>query len=366
MDDSSRRLGNTREPDLLRHPERLAGLAQEPRLVRIDSTGENAEVERLLLERGFEDAAALDVSTLEPGQLADAPPARGQIVCPRQRHLGFLRYLKSLDAVFSERPRWRVLSPPQSIAELFDKRLTSRRYAKAGIPVPEAIDEVRSPEALRAKMRARGWEKVFVKLTCGSSASCLAIFRHAPVGRDTVMTTVERTDAGWFNSLRVRRIDKAAGIDELLGFLLREGSIVERAIPKARLKGKFMDLRVLVVDREPAFTLVRQNSHPITNLYLGGRRGDAKAFHKAVPLEELAAAMESCRRVGACHDSFQVAIDLLFEPGFRNHHVLEANAFGDLLPGLTRDGLSVYAWQIRAILRHSGQNLVDARSGLDC
>ncbi len=337
--------------DLLRAPERLADLTSEPRLVRIDSAGENVEVEQLLLERGFDDAAALGVSAVSPEALRERPPAQAQIVCPRQRHLGFLRYLDRLEAVFAERPQWRVLTPPTSIAELFDKRLTSRRYAEAGIPVPEVLDEVTSPEALRANMRGREWEQVFVKLTCGSSASCLAIFRHAPVGRDTLMTTIERTDNGWFNSLRVQRIDDREGIDEVLRFLLREGSIIERVVPKAKLDGAFMDLRVLVVDHEPAFTLVRQNSHPITNLHLGGRRGDPQAFHEAVPPEALAAAMESCRRVWACHDAFQVAVDVLFEPGFRHHRVVEANAFGDLLPGLTRDGLSVYAWQIREAVR---------------
>jgi len=30
-----------------------------------------------------------------------------------------------------------------------------------------------------------------------------------------------------------------------------------------------------------------------------------------------------------------VGVDLLFEPGFRRHHVLEVNAFGDGFPGWT-------------------------------
>jgi hypothetical protein len=30
----------------------------------------------------------------------------------------------------------------------------------------------------------------------------------------------------------------------------------------------------------------------------------------------------------------------------KSHVVLEANAFGDLLPNLERDGLSVYEWEI--------------------
>jgi hypothetical protein len=40
----------------------------------------------------------------------------------------------------------------------------------------------------------------------------------------------------------------------------------------------------------------------------------------------------------------------MFEPGLRAHRVIEGNAFGDLLPNLTRDGLDVYGWQIRRCL----------------
>ena len=43
-------------------------------------------------------------------------------------------------------------------------------------------------------------------------------------------------------------------------------------------------------------------------------------------------------------------VDLLYETGFRGPRVVEANAFGDLLPNLTREGLSPYGWEIRAAL----------------
>jgi hypothetical protein len=41
----------------------------------------------------------------------------------------------------------------------------------------------------------------------------------------------------------------------------------------------------------------------------------------------------------------------MYEAHFQGHRVLEANAFGDLLPGLRREGLSVYEWEIREALR---------------
>ena len=58
---------------------------------------------------------------------------------------------------------------------------------------------------------------LFVKLSSGSSASCLAFFHRDPDGREVVQTTMRRIDEGWFNSLRVQRVDGAARIDEVLG-----------------------------------------------------------------------------------------------------------------------------------------------------
>jgi len=337
--------------DLVDNPALLERVTDVPRLVRIDAAGENAAVERALLRLGYNQASAGAGGSLSPDTLAAIPEQRGQILAPHQHHLGFLSYLAALQEVFERRPSWRVLSPTRSIAELFDKRATSRRYAALGIPVPEVVPAVATPEELREAMRAVGVKAVFVKLSSGSSASCLAFYQLTGTARGVVQTTIRRMSSGWFNSLRVQRVERPDDVDEVLGFLLREGSQVERAVPKARLGKGFMDLRVLVVAGEPAFKVVRQNSHPITNLHLGGWRGDEGAFREAVPDDALAAAMASCIAVDAAHACFQLGVDLMFEPGFRAHRVLEANAFGDLLPRLQRDGLDVYQWQIRAAER---------------
>lgn len=63
------------------------------------------------------------------------------------------------------------------------------------------------------------------------------------------------------------------------------------------------------------------------------------------------AAMESCRKVASLYRSLHVGLDVMFEPGLERHRVIEANAFGDLLPNLTLDGLSVYEWEIREALK---------------
>lgn len=323
--------------------------AAEETIVRIDSAGENPDVEIAFLARGHEDAVAAGVASIAPRDIGRLPHDRGRILCPRQHHLGFVRALDELAALFRDRPRWRVLNPPRAIAELFDKRVTSRRYAERGIPVPRALDGAADRASLRARMDEADVATVYVKLSCGSSASCLGIY-HARGKDEWFMTTIEQADDGWFNSLRVRRVNERRRVGELIDFLLREGSQVEESLPKARLAGRWFDCRVLVVAGEPAFTVIRTSAHPITNLHLGGTRGDPDMLRAAAPAGAIEAAMDTCRRVFAAHDTFHVGVDLMYEAGFRGHRVLEGNAFGDLLPNLTRDGLSVYEWQIRATL----------------
>lgn len=336
--------------ELITAPERLLDLPDEPLIVRMDSTGEDDEVERLLLDAGLADARGTGCSTIEPEALRERGGVRfGEILAPRQHQHGFRRYLERLAAVFAQRPSWRILQAPASVAELFDKRLTSRRYAALGIPVPEALEGITSPEQLRAELRARRWPAVFVKLACGSSASCVALYQQRG-DRERVLTTVHTQPDGRFNSLRLQELDDRAAIDELLGFLIGEGSQIERAIAKARLGARVFDLRILVIAGEPVFVVPRASRHPITNLHLGGIRADLDEVRARIWPSAWARAMQSARAVFEAHDCLHVGVDLLFEADMHEHRVIEANAFGDLLPGLEHAGRSVYAWEIAAAL----------------
>lgn len=354
---------------LAEHLEAAGAPVGQDAFVRIDSAGEDTEVERALLRLGWpaiqrDEAARVD--SLDPLTLASMEDRHGQILAPRQRHLGFERYLDALEGALASQPRWRVLNPIADLRVLFDKRALSQRYADQGIPVTdairgEALAAIDHPDALREAMVERRWPSVYVKLSSGSSASCLALFRHIPShihrGRsrrgppEMALTTVARSGEARFNSLRLQRLEQRERVDELLGWLLSQGAQIERAHPKLRLNGRSCDLRVLTVDGEPSFVVVRTSRHPITNLHLGGQRGDLDALEAALPPRAWDAAMATCARAAAQHDTFHLGVDLLFEAGGEPHRVVEANAFGDLLPRLERDGLSVYAYQLAQLER---------------
>ena len=310
-------------------------MPDEPLFVRVDSFGLSFAVEKVLLARGFDDARGAGCSVIAPRAIDALVEDRGRILAPRQHHFGVERALGDLERVFAAKPQWRVLNPPAAVRELFDKRITSRRYAEMGVPVPRPVGLEDVPRA-------------FVKLSSGSSASCLGIWER-DAGAFT--TTMERARGGrLYNSRRLRRYTGEAA-QELVAFLEREGAVVEEAIAKAKLGGEFFDCRVLVIAGDPAFTIVRKSPHEITNLHLGGTRGDPDELARVCPREVLDAAYASCRRVFDAHGAFHVGVDLLFEEGFTGHRVVEANAFGDLFPNLPRDGVSVYEWEVRALER---------------
>jgi glutathione synthase/RimK-type ligase-like ATP-grasp enzyme len=325
-------------------PARLLGDLPAGAIVRIDSAGEDDDVERALIRRG---EVARGDGALSARALAAIPRELGRILAPRQHHLGFVAVLDELAAAVPASARW--LQPPSAIALLFDKVACSARWRAAGIAMPDVLDDVRDPDDLRARMKAARWPSAFVKLRSGSSASCLAVFAHGR-DREHAMTTVEDTGDARYNTRDIQRVVDRGRIDRLLEFLLREGAIVERAIPKAKLAGRYCDLRVLVIDGEPAFVVARTSPHPITNLHLGGTRGDVAALRAEISDDIWQRAMASCIAVQRDAGAFHVGVDVMFEPGFARHRVLEGNAFGDLLPNLVRDGLDIYGWQIRRML----------------
>jgi hypothetical protein len=335
--------------DLLqRGPAVLEALPDEQCVFRVESFGEDFEVERALLRRGF--AAVRDregPSRVEPEALDGLRFEPGRILAPRQVHEGFRLALADLAGVLARRPRWRTMTPLGSIAEMFDKRAASKALAALGVPVARRLPVPTTAAQLREQLLELRIAAAWVKLACGSSASCLALWELRK-GRETLVTTMERTAHALYNSRRVRRYARRADVDHLVDFLLAEGAHVEEDVPRATLRGRWIDCRVVVVAGEREHVVVRASRYPMTNLHLGGSRADVSALAGRCPAEVLEAALATGRRIARHYGALHVGVDVAFTRGFRSHVVLEVNAFGDFLHGVTlgRDGL--YAAEVRA------------------
>jgi hypothetical protein len=107
----------------------------------------------------------------------------------------------------------------------------------------------------------------------------------------------------------------------------------------------------------------------MTNLHLGGARGDLGAARAAMLAAggSFGEALETAERAAACFpDTLCVGVDVLPTAGWRRFAVGEVNAFGDLLPRLTglpgsgAEGLDTYAAQVAAAERRHEEHHHDA------
>ncbi|MFF7177735.1 STM4014 family protein [Streptomyces sp. NPDC008121] len=313
-------------------------------LVRLDSPSEDPEVDRLL--RGVSDTTRVEGTGRWYARFIAAVSALAADV-------------RSAGAVLVE--------DPGELAVLFDKRLGHGVLREASVPVPTSptsgpdAPPVRGWDDVVALTAAAGARRVFVKLAHGSSASGVLAVETAPGGRVQATTSVERgPDGALFNSLRVRRYRTEREVAAIVDALAPDGLHIERWLPKAAQAGRVVDLRVVVVDGRAGHAVVRTSRSPMTNLHLGGARGDLEAARGAVAAaggrwEDVLGVAE--RAAAAFPGTRCVGVDLLPSSDWRRFAVGEVNAFGDLLPGLTglpgsgAEGLDTYAAQVAALIR---------------
>ncbi|WP_144119211.1 STM4014 family protein [Catellatospora sichuanensis] len=322
------------EPEVVSWQDVLTGVPLRLRpgtVVRVESPGEDAEVDRLLRGAG---------RTAEPGE----------IVGGRAWYTGFAAALDRVaDAARDQGAH--LLADPAEILVMFDKAACHARLLAAGIPVPAALP--RSPASwaqLRSWLDETGWRRVFVKPCHGSSASGVIALQLGSGGRILATTSVELSGGRLYNSLRVRHYRDERDVAAIVDRLAPDGLQVQRWLPKAGLDGRVVDLRVVTVAGEPSHVVVRGSRSPMTNLHLGGVREDLCALRAAAG-RHYAEGLATCRAVAACFPgSLHTGVDLMFAAGWRSHAVAEVNAFGDLLPGLHVDGRDTYDAEVAALL----------------
>lgn len=306
-------------------------------IVRVDSPGEDPEVDRLL--RGVSDPTRVE---------------------------GSARWYAGLTAALRSLRGGVRLDDPDELAVLFDKRRCHAVLDAAGVPVPFSPTSglggaaVRGWDDVRTLMRKHRMPRLFVKPAHGSSASGVLAVEAGGGGRIRATTSVElAADGRLYNSLKVRRYERERDIAAVVDALAPEGLHLERWVPKASLQGRAADLRVVVVAGRATHAVVRTSRTPLTNLHLGGSRGDLETAREAVEASgcRWVDVLEVCERAAACFPrTLCVGVDLLPAVGWRRAFVGEVNAFGDLLPRLTglpgsgAEGLDTYAAQVAAAL----------------
>jgi glutathione synthase/RimK-type ligase-like ATP-grasp enzyme len=320
-----------------------------PAVVRLESPGKDERVTRLLLEAGAREDPA------EPPcewQLLSIP--KGLLLRPGLYYRGFHRVLYGLARAFASRPHLAPTASPLAVAEMFDKTATTAKLHDAGVPVPNWLPNPRDVFAEIADGEGgRGWRSVYLKLNTGSSATGIIALRSETKKVHGTTTLVE-IGGRFFNSRRLLHLTGPA-LERAAHFLLREGAFAQQGIVLSQIDGQNFDLRVVCVYGRPVASIFRLSSAPMTNLQLGGRRGDFARCRAAIPSRDWLDALDHCSEAAGCFDSAIAGVDLVFERGSNRHFVLEVNAFGDFFPGwIDAKGQSLHAQEIAATIGRVG------------
>lgn len=290
-------------------------------LLRVESPGENDEVSRKLIALG--------------GGPLQADLEFGQVAYLSEYHRGFLEVLRWVGE--SGLP---CLNSAESITVMFDKWKCHQRFLQNGLPRPQSWLAPSSFEEF-APLLTSGHGRLFLKPLHGSSASGVCALRWMP-GRIQLISSVELERGRLFNSLKVRSYHRWEDIEAILTFLLSQGMMAERWIPKISTPHGVADLRVLVIAGKARHRVVRQSRHPMTNLHLGNRRGEESDFREQLGTTRWKAALELAEAAAGCFpDCLYAGVDILIDTRGRAL-IGEINAFGDLLPGLIHGGESAY------------------------
>ena len=340
--------------DLLEGRVSLPQILRAGDLLRIESPGQDFDVERWLIAWGADVDDEHGPCRIPRDEALRIPYDRGRIHYPRQWFLGFRKLLDHINLQRSECPENRSLNDPSEIVVMFDKPRCQKLLTSLGISCPASIAPVRNYEDLRQRMRAAGMKRVFIKLAHGSSASGVVAFSVGPREVRAVTTVEMVRDSGeirLYNSRAMRQINDECEIACLVDQLGAEGVQVERWIPKAGFDDHVFDLRVVVIAGKARHVAVRMSRGPITNLHLKNRRGDVAVLRSRMPDGAWEAAMAEAQRAAkAFPGSLHVGVDLLLAPGYCRRAILEVNAFGDLLHGVTDRGLTTHEAELEALI----------------
>lgn len=319
--------------DWLARPQDLAASLDRPCCFKIEPPGDDPLAHAALLRLG---CRAL-------GRAECAAPEHGELLATDAWFAGFSQAMHRLQALLAGLPQVRVLNPPRDILAMTDKLQCQQHLQAQGVPTPPLLGAVGSYEEFTALLDRHAAGRAFLKARYGSSAAGVVAYRRNGRGQEQATTSAQLV-AGpkgprLFNVKRLRSYHRQAEIRQVMDLVAGQGAYAELWIPKPRSGAGHFDLRVLTVGGRAAHRVARIGQRTLTNLHLDSVRADPAHLLASQDQQVMAATAEQAARAFA--SSHVIGFDLVVRRGAAR--VLEANAFGDLLPGLLWQGRDAYA-----------------------
>ncbi|MFZ6744815.1 STM4014 family protein [Undibacterium sp. JH2W] len=305
-------------------------------ILRVESPGENFAVEKKILAFGGLENAE---------ELADEC---GRIYHPRLWFQGFSRLI---DSIMQQAGNVSWFNHPEEIVSMFNKPLCKQILQTYTLP---SLPNFSCYEEFFAYAEKQAYSRFFIKLNSSSSASGIVAYEYNKSnGKEQAYSTVELVHgidgARYYNSLKIKKYTQPEAIRNILDFLFTEGAMVESWIPKARHEDSSYDLRVVGIAGQRRHAIARLSRGPMTNLHLGNQRCAVDELElSSSTWQEIDILVE--KTMQAFPRSLYAGLDILLPRNGKAPVLLEANAFGDLLPNLLHNGENTYLAEINAVL----------------
>ena len=324
--------------DWLADPRRLDTALAPGCRFKIEPPGDDVAVHARLLHDGAQ----------RLGRPPCAPLQFGELCATDAWFAGFEQALRRLASQLAGHDGVDVVNDPNEIALMTDKWRCQQHLQARGVPIPALLGRIAGFAELEALLARHGLDRVFIKARYGSSAAGVIAFRRNARG-DLQATTsahlVETLDTPrLFNDKRIRTYVRRDEIARLVDLVAAQDAYVEAWIAKPRWGAGHFDLRLLTLAGVPAHRVARVGLRTMTNLHLDSRRADPAALLSPAQMALLEATARDA--AAAFPRSRVIGLDIVVKGDAAR--VLEANAFGDLLPGLLWRGEDAWAAASRA------------------
>lgn len=325
--------------DWLSQPALLDAALSRPCVFKIESPGDDPSLHYRLLQDGCQVL----------GQAVPAVPEHGELSVSASWFAGFTAAMQRIEASLAGLPHVRVLNAPHELLLMTDKLRCQQHLDAHQVKIPQLLGPIDDYDHLNALLNEHAMDQVFVKARYGSSAAGVIAYRRNGRGAEQATTSAHLVQsaqgARLYNDKRLRRYDRQADIAQLVNLLAAQHAYAEAWIPKPRCGNGHYDVRVVTLGGAPAHHVARVGRRMMTNLHLDNRRAAVDTLLD-VP-DQLALGRAARQAAAAFPSSHVIGLDVVVRRG--SAHVLEANAFGDLLPGLLCEGLDTYAGQLQAL-----------------
>ena len=311
----------------------------EPTTIRLTSTGEDFELEKILMGMGGNSKSHL------------LSFQKGLIYSNDFWYKGWCVLLKKIEYWIQQNPLVKIINSPASIQLAFHKLKCQQFLQQKNISTPQTIlNRVNDFDSLIEKLESENIHQAFIKPYHGSSASGVMALRQSK-GRLMLYTTIHLRDGKLYNHLHLQKYSSIQDIKTIVTKMIPSELMVEEWIRKKTFQGKSVDFRILVINGKPAFVVPRMSNHFITNLHLGNEKGKIeeveKAWGKPVIDDAKELAVQAVDKIGGL---FYAGVDVAIS-NKNQSYVLEVNAFGDMLLRIFQNGMNTYEYELKEWLK---------------